>query len=190
MAALSHLHERRVIHGDVAPKNVFLTKHQDAFLAQLADFGLAVRLPEGQDSVTLECTQGSHGYIPPEMLEHTELQPASDLFALGVMTFQLLGSHDPFYPVSQVFSIPEFDEACWSPISTEARQFATQLLATEPRARGTSEARTHRWLAIEDADIACATRGPLSPQPVSGVHFHSLASSQVLWEDVKPQPMY
>lgn len=186
MAALSHLHTQRIVHGDVMPKNIFLTWHQDAYLAQLADFGLAVRLGDNCDSVHMECVQGSHGYLSPEMIERKELCLASDLFALGVMIFQLLGGHDPFYPPSQVFSSLEFDEACWSPISEEARHFAVQLLAVEPAARGTSEARTHQWLAIEDGEVTCATRGAFSPQPVPGLHFHSLVASRSLWEDVRP----
>jgi serine/threonine protein kinase len=186
MGALSHLHERRIIHGDIAPKNIFLTQHQNAFLAQLADFGLAAKLPKDHDTVLVECTQGSHGYISPEMLVHKELQPASDLFALGVIFFQLLGGHDPFYPLSHVCSSVEFDEACWSPVSEEARQFVIQLLAMEPKARGTSEARTHQWLAIGDGDVACATRGPLSPPLAPCLHFLSLEASQSLWEDAKP----
>jgi serine/threonine protein kinase len=186
MAALSHLHTQRIVHGDVMPKNIFLTWHQDAYLAQLADFGLAVRLGDDSDSVHMGCVQGSHGYLSPEMIERKELSRASDLFALGVMIFQLLGGHDPFYPPSQVFSSLEFDEACWSPISEEATHFVVQLLAVEPAARGTSEAHTHQWLAIEDSEVTCATRGAFSPQPVPGLHFHSLVTSRSLWEAVRP----
>lgn len=187
MGALSHLHERRIIHGDIAPKNIFLTQHHNAFLVQLADFGLSAKLPEDHDSVLVKSTQGSHGYISPEMLEHKELQPASDLFALGVIFFQLLGGHDPFYPLSNVCSSVEFDEACWSPVSEEARCFVIQLLAMEPKARGASQAHTHQWLAIGDADVACATRGPLAPPLARGLHFLSLEASQSLWEDTKPE---
>jgi serine/threonine protein kinase len=189
MAAMEHLHARRIIHGDVKPKNVFLTKHQDAFLAQLSDFGLAVHLPEGSASLRFACRQGSHGYVPPEMLRNKELLPASDLFSLGVMIFQLLACYDPFYPPSQVTSELEFDEMCWNPISKEAQQFVTQLLAVEPEARGTSEARTHAWLATPDGDLDCQPRGPYSPTPVSGVHFHSLEASKALWEDARPEAL-
>jgi serine/threonine protein kinase len=190
MAGLAHLHAWGIVHGDVKPKNVFLTKHQDAFLAQLSDFGLAQKLPEGAASIRLPCRQGSHGYVPPEMLQDKELFPASDLFALGIMTFQLLACYDPFYPPSQVTDELEFDETCWSPISAEAQQFVVQLLDIDPRIRGTAEACTHKWLATPEGELARgAPRGICSPTPVPHVHFHSIEACQALWEAERPEPL-
>jgi serine/threonine protein kinase len=187
MSALAHLHKRRIVHGDIMPKNVFLSEHTGSFLAQLGDFGLAARLPEGQDVIRLENMQGSHGYLPPQMIRHKELRLAGDLFALGVMTFQLLGAHDPFYPASQVWNKVEFDEVCWEPISDAARQFVIELLAVEPEVRGTANGFTRQWLDDGNGVHPCATRGSMSPKPAHDVHFHSLAEARSLWEAVKPQ---
>ncbi|CAK0790049.1 unnamed protein product, partial [Prorocentrum cordatum] len=102
LSALAFLHGRSIIHGDVKPSNVLLTELGGAMAAQLADFGLSRRVPLGQTFVHLCQVQGSHGFIPAEVMHRQELHFASDLFALGVLVFRYLGGYDPFYPASKV----------------------------------------------------------------------------------------
>jgi calcium/calmodulin-dependent protein kinase I len=186
VAALSYLHARSIVHGDVKPQNLLLTNYENAFIAQLADFGLSVKLPQGATSMQLDFAQGSHGYIPLEVIQRRELCLASDMFAVGVISFQLLAGYGPFYPPSQVHLELEFDPDCWGPLSLEARQFVAKLLATEPSERGIAQADTHAWLAMKDEDFVRARREPFSPQPLGDIYFHTCESSQALWEIFRP----
>lgn len=177
MSALSYVHGKSIIHGDVAPQNVLLTKSADdnAFLVQLCDFGLSIEVPDGQEAVTANGVQGSYGYIPVEVIQRRPITYAVDLFALGVLTFRIVGGHDPFFPPSKVQAPLEFDDACWSPVSTAVRAFVTQLLAVEPAIRGTSVIESHPWLvAEEDALVPLEPRGSFSPKPLPDVHFKRL----------------
>jgi serine/threonine protein kinase len=177
MSALSYVHGKAIIHGDVAPNNVLLTKSGDdgAFLVQLCDFGLSIVVPAGEEAVASAGVRGTYGYIPVEVIQRKPISYAVDLFALGVLTFRIVGGHDPFYPPSKVHLPLEFDSACWNPVSLAARAFVTQLLAVDSAARGTSAIDGHEWLVAEEAAlIPPEPRGPMAPTPLSDVHFKRL----------------
>lgn len=183
LSGLSFLHAARVIHGDVKPHNIFLTDVEGGIVTQLADFGLSVWLPEGADSTRFQGVQGSYGFIPAEVIDGGEVTFAIDLFALGVMAFRLLGSHDPFYPPSKVKSALEFDDMCWEPISSRGRDFAVQLCSTDPGTRGKAGAllKEHPWLLAPEAELTGAPRAEYAPEPMPGVTFHSLDAAQAIW---------
>lgn len=183
LSGLAFLHESRVIHGDVKPHNIFLTDVEGAIVSQLADFGLSVWLPEGERSTRFQGVQGSYGFIPAEVIDGAEVTFAIDLFALGVMAFRLLGSHDPFYPPSKVKSALEFDDVCWEPISPRGKDFAVQLLSVDPSARGSAESllREHPWLLAPESELTGAPRAEYAPQPMPSASFHLLDAAQQIW---------
>jgi len=188
LAGLAYLHGTCVIHGDIKPQNIFLTEFGSAYLAQLADFGLAVQVPAGETSVTMPCLQGSYGFIPVEMIEAKKASFGLDLFSLGVILFRILAAYDPFYPASQVQDLLEFDTTCWSPLSLEARCIVEQLLAPSTEARGSAKdlLETHPWLlAAEDTLLDAAQRDSAAPQPSVEVCFHDLLTAQCVWDRQK-----
>ena len=93
--ALSYAHHRGVIHRDVKPANVIL--QQDG-VAKLLDFGIA-RLETGQDTSGLTLAGniiGTLPYMAPERLQGAEADERSDVFATGVLMYQLLTGDLPF----------------------------------------------------------------------------------------------
>lgn len=92
--ALGAIHAQRVIHLDLKPENVLLA---DDGVAVLVDFGLAhhADLP---DLVAEEVVRpmGSPAYVSPEQLLGVRDDPRSDLFALGVMLYELATGRLPF----------------------------------------------------------------------------------------------
>ena len=89
--ALAYAHRQGVVHRDVKPANVLVDWPSDA--VKLADFGLA-RADDGVQTGT-GIVPGSPAYMAPEQLAGAVPTPRSDLYALGVMLFQLLAGRLP-----------------------------------------------------------------------------------------------
>ena len=90
-AALSYAHSQRVVHCDIKPANILIDRAGRVFVN---DFGIA-RLSESA-TVTFS-TPGTAAYMAPEQWRGGEdVSPATDIYALGVMLFELLTGELPF----------------------------------------------------------------------------------------------
>ncbi|MDE2397564.1 MAG: serine/threonine protein kinase [Burkholderiales bacterium] len=89
--ALAHAHELGVIHRDVKPANVMVDWASDR--VTLTDFGIA-RLADGERTRT-GVVLGTPAYMAPEQLAGAPADASGDLYALGVMLFQLLAGRLP-----------------------------------------------------------------------------------------------
>ncbi len=81
-AALDHLHAAGWIHGDVNPSNILLDPGDGR--AMLCDFGVA--RPPGEPGPV----RGTHAYMAPEQVRGEPWTPATDVFALGVVLWELI----------------------------------------------------------------------------------------------------
>mmetsp|Transcript_44746 Transcript_44746/g.133690 ORF Transcript_44746/g.133690 Transcript_44746/m.133690 type:complete len:388 (-) Transcript_44746:102-1265(-) len=185
LAGLAALHSVRYIHGDFKPQNIFLTEIDGALVAQLGDFGLTQHVPRDAEGVT--SLGGTSGYMAPELVGRVNGGPlpvvtfASDLFALGVVMYQLLSGMAPFHPPSNVRAPLEFDEVCWAPLLPTAQELVTILLAREPGLRGTAEQHgDHPWLAAAGGMPRGVPRKKYGPAPDPGIRFHTAGRVQEL----------
>lgn len=98
--AVSFAHENNVLHRDLKPANILVNAHGEP---KLLDFGIAGwTAPDGKREQTDFGTRGlTLDYASPEQVEGKPLTPASDVYALGVILFQLLTDCKPF-ELSQV----------------------------------------------------------------------------------------
>ena len=92
-AALQYAHGQRVVHRDIKPSNVLLDQ---AGRPILADFGLA-RMLEGSAYLTQAGeVLGTAEYMAPEQALGRQADQRSDLYALGIVTYQMVVGHTPF----------------------------------------------------------------------------------------------
>jgi serine/threonine protein kinase len=100
--ALDHAHRHGVVHRDIKPSNVMLTRDS----VKLLDFGLA-KLKERDEEVPIDATRSAHltevgtivgtvPYMAPEQIEGREVDSRTDIFAFGVVLFEMLSGRRPF----------------------------------------------------------------------------------------------
>jgi serine/threonine protein kinase len=89
--ALHYAHGRGVIHRDIKPSNVMLTIDNDV---RIIDFGIAI--VSDSEVSRIEGIAGSPSYMSPEQVQSEELTPASDLYSLGAVMYELLTGFRPF----------------------------------------------------------------------------------------------
>ncbi|MGA9161767.1 MAG: Stk1 family PASTA domain-containing Ser/Thr kinase [Actinomycetota bacterium] len=92
LAALQHAHRQGIVHRDVKPENLMVTRDG---IVKVADFGLARAFADAQITEVGHVT-GTVQYLAPEQLLGEPADPRTDLYALGVVAFELLTGRLPF----------------------------------------------------------------------------------------------
>jgi eukaryotic-like serine/threonine-protein kinase len=93
---LDYAHRNGVVHRDVKPGNLLLS---DDGMIKLADFGIA-KAAEQSDITKVGSVLGTAAYLSPEQARGEPAGPASDLYALGVVAYQLMAGRLPYQAAS------------------------------------------------------------------------------------------
>ena len=99
LASLAEAHGAGIIHRDIKPANLFLCAGPEWPAVRVLDFGIAAASGEDRAGRKLTLTGavlGSAAYMAPEQAQGHEAGPAADLYALGVVLFELLTQNTPF----------------------------------------------------------------------------------------------
>lgn len=91
-SALDYAHSQGVVHRDIKPSNIILdsTGH-----VTLTDFGI-VKAADGTRFTTTGATLGTPEYMSPEQVENKAISPASDIYSLGIVVYEMLAGKTPF----------------------------------------------------------------------------------------------
>jgi serine/threonine-protein kinase len=157
--ALDYAHDRQVIHRDLKPENVILTTQGPV----ITDFGLA-KLLQGE-AATISLVMGTPAYMAPEQIEGRQVDHRTDIYALGILLYELLTGQVPFSGATPS-----------TVAQAHLQQLAPPLADLNPRLRtwpGLEEV-ARRALAKEAADrwasagaMVAALAQALTPAPVA-----------------------
>lgn len=98
LAAVAHAHQRLILHRDLKPSNILVTADGQV---KLLDFGIAKLMDDAtQPAAATELTQLAGSaftpqYAAPEQIQQGDVTTATDVYALGVLLYQLLGGRHP-----------------------------------------------------------------------------------------------
>src|SRR5687767_2518694 len=102
--AIQHAHQKGVIHRDIKPSNILVTLHDSVPVPKVIDFGIAKateqRLTEKTLFTEFQSFIGTPAYMSPEQAEMSglDIDTRSDIYALGVLLYEVLTGTTPFDP--------------------------------------------------------------------------------------------
>ncbi|MFB7508654.1 serine/threonine-protein kinase [Streptomyces broussonetiae] len=203
-AGLCAAHQQGVVHRDVKPANVMLTTDRTV---KITDFGIARFAEEAASGLTATGKIiGTADYLAPERALGRPAQPASDVYSLGCVLYELLTGRPPFTGATSLAAVQQHVSATPQPpdrlhlgIPQPLSDYVLRMLAKDPAHRPTAE-QAAAWLAAQsgtprpaEPDGTSLMPAPAIPSPSAphagesgaGIHSHSgsrrkLASKAVL----------
>jgi len=145
---LAHAHAAGLVHRDVKPHNLLL--RTDGTL-KVADFGIA-RAAEATALTQVGTVLGTAAYLAPEQATGGEVTPATDVYALGAVLYELLTGRPPYEPASLAD------------------------LAERPEITPVGELAPEVWPQLEDAVMRGLARNPAYRQPSADELAHELGA--------------
>ncbi len=179
--ALAYAHNQGIVHRDLKPENVLLEKHGFRYSVKLADFGLARPLDSPAQAAESSLA-GTVFYLAPEVIAGQPCSPGSDLYALGVILYEMLTGRLPFSDFfdDQAILAQHLEEPVAPPshsragIPPELEGVVLRLLAKDPQERFASAADV--CAALEHIHLGPTSSALRTNLPQSGQGSTALAA--------------
>jgi beta-lactam-binding protein with PASTA domain/predicted Ser/Thr protein kinase len=163
-AALDFSHRHGIVHRDVKPANVMITK---TGAVKVMDFGIARALSDGQAAVTQTAAViGTAQYLSPEQARGEAVDARSDVYAAGCVLFELLTSEPPFTGDSPVAVAYQHVREDPKPPSTLNRSVPPQLDAIVLKAMSKGPANRYQSSAEMRGDLVRVLSGQRPAAPM------------------------
>lgn len=177
-AALQEAHNRDIVHRDVKSDNIMVSSKGQI---KVMDFGLA-KLKNGLSSTKTRSTAGTTSYMSPEQIQGLDVDHRTDLWALGVVLYELLtgqppfvGEHDPAVIYKILNVDPKAIQSADLEVPGQLQALVSRLLQKDPQKRPSS--------ASEIIDLL--TKQSSSPAPIASnvksiavLYFENMSSER------------
>jgi serine/threonine protein kinase len=192
-SALHAAHGKGIIHRDLKPQNIFLCQieGQSGLQVKVLDFGISKVLGSQTGMTRSQAVMGTPGYMAPEQAEarNTEIGPRTDVFAMGVLVYEMLAGEQPFKgetPVVVLYQIvfkepPPLRSLC-PEISEDLERVIAKAMHKSPDERHESMA------AFSQELLAAAGVGDTSPIKLVVAPDPASAASTAPAADVEEHP--
>ena len=197
--AVQFAHGKRVLHRDLKPSNVLVDSSGQP---RITDFGLARPLDSdaGATATATGALLGTPSYMPPEQAaaQPGRLSPASDVYSLGAILYELLTGRPPFRGASQLETVRMVEEqdpvpprALQPEVSRELEAVCLHCLEKDParRYQSASDLASDLQRFLADEPVAVRARRRRWPMAAAGVAALAILLVAVLWHPGSaPQP--
>lgn len=173
-----------LVHRDISPQNILVSK---SGVVKLVDFGVAKAATSSHKTQT-GAVKGKLSYMSPEQITAKPLDGRSDIFALGIVLYELLTGQRPFGHDSELLAVtailheqPRQPSSLTSDIPIELEHVILRALQKDPAARFQSagemqvaleQALRARGEILTNRDVAAWLEDIFSPTPTGAIRFH------------------
>jgi serine/threonine-protein kinase len=162
--ALDYMHKHGIVHRDLKPENVMVDENDNI---KLIDFGIAMKEDARRLTfVNLSATLGTPDYISPEQVKGQRGDQRSDIYALGIMLYEMLTGRVPFIGSNPLAAMnerllidPPPPRELNEEISPELEEILYRALERDPRHRYAT-AHEMMWDLENQEQVGVADRGP------------------------------
>ncbi|KAF4525046.1 hypothetical protein B566_EDAN001960 [Ephemera danica] len=161
LLGLEHMHERGIAHLDLKPENVMVSTLSPPWQVKLIDFGLSREVAGGDE----RALQGTPEFLAPEAVNFEPLSLATDIWAVGVITYLLLTGASPFLGEDKQATFcnivaGEYDTERLVKASSRAPALISRILVHSPRKRPSAgECLADAWLLQINSKVTEVKRG-------------------------------
>jgi serine/threonine protein kinase len=184
--AVRYLHQRKMLHRDIKPRNIRMTAEGDL---KLLDFGL-VRDVSHDSGTSTQIMAGTAAYMAPELLTNPTLRETSDWYSVGAVLYEALTGKPPFEGESLEVLMRKSREAVRPPrelvpdLPEDLNDLCMNLLDRNPTLRLSGDAIIEQ-LAAQPEDVPFSPPEEASPMPLVGRETHLSALHEAFEETLR-----